>query len=92
MPEPKTWVFSFKEVAEALVRKADIHEGLWGVYFEFGLSGANVGSALSDQPKEDLRPAAIVPIMKIGIQRFDEPSNLTVDASMVNPKRKPKKK
>jgi len=91
MPETKTVVFSFQEVAEALVRKTDIHEGFWGVYFEFGLAGANVGSESTGQKKEDLRPAAIVPILKIGIQRFDDPSNLTVDASKVNPEKTKKK-
>jgi len=89
MPEQKSLVFSYKEVAEALVRKADIHDGLWGLYVRFGITGANIGSAPG---KDDLRPAAIVPILEIGIQRFDEASNLTVDASMVNPKTKAKKK
>jgi hypothetical protein len=91
MPETKTVVFSYKEVAEALIHKTDIHEGFWGVYFEFGLAGANVGSGPPGPNKEDVRPAAIVPILNIGIQRFDNPSNLTVDASKVNPE-KPKKK
>jgi len=90
MPELKNMVFDFKEVAEALVRQADIHEGLWGVYVEFGMAGANVGT---DPTREDLRPAAIIPIMKLGVQRFDKPNNLTVDASVVNPpKTKGKKK
>ena len=87
MPETKNIVFSHKEVAEALVGKADIHEGLWGLYVEFGIAGANVGSS----PEGDIQPAAIVPILKLGIQRFKKPSNLTVDASEVNPKDKPKK-
>jgi hypothetical protein len=32
-----------------------------------------------------LTPAAIVPVLKIGIQRFPEPNSLTVDAARVNP-------
>jgi len=86
MPETKNIVFNHKEVAEALVRKADIHEGLWGLYVEFGIAAANVGSS----PEEGLNPAAIVPILKLGIQKFEKPNNLTVDASEVNPKGKPK--
>ena len=81
MPETKNIVFTYKEVAEALVRKADIHEGLWGLYMEFGIGGANIGSS----PEGDLQPAAIVAISKLGIQRFEKPNNLTVDASEVNP-------
>lgn len=89
MPEPKTIVFSFKEIAEVLIREANLHEGLWGLLVKFGITGANIGSA---PEKDDLRPSAIVPILELGIQRFDEPSNLTVDASVVNPKSKPKSK
>lgn len=82
MPEMKQVTFSHKEVAEALIRYNDIHEGLWGLYVEFGLAGANIGPG----PGEDMNPAAIVPILKIGLQRFDKPSNLTADAAEVNPK------
>lgn len=87
MPEMKQVVFSHKEVAEALIRYNDIHEGLWGLYVEFGLAGANVV-----QPGGDLNPAAVVPIVKLGLQRFEEPSNLTADASIVNPATKPASK
>lgn len=80
MPEVQQYIFSFKEVAEALVKQQDIHEGLWGVYVEFGIAGGNIGSS-----PEDVRPAAIVPILKLGIQRFSEPSALTIDAAEVNP-------
>lgn len=89
MPEHKTITFNHKEVAEALVRASNIHEGLWGVYIEFGIAGANVG----DQANPDsIVPAAIVPVLKIGIQRFDNPNNMTVDAATVNPKAPAKKK
>ncbi len=81
MPEATQISFTFKEIVEALVKRQDIHEGLWGIYIEFAFGAANVGN-----PKDgDVLPAAIVPVQKIGIQRFDEPSNLTVDAAIVNP-------
>ena len=89
MPETKNMVFTFKEIAAALIRETDIHEGLWGLFVKFGLAGANIQSAPG---KEDLRPAAVIPILELGIQRFDESNNLTVDASEVNPKPKAKKK
>ena len=73
--------FAHKEVAEALVKQQGIHEGVWGIYVEFGIGAANVRHAET----ADLNPAAIVPIVKIGIQRFDELNNLTVDAAEVNP-------
>jgi len=88
MPEAKNIVFNFKEIAEALIRKADVHEGLWGLVVRFGLAGANIGSAPGS---EDLRPAAIVPILELGIQKFNEPNSLTVDAAEVNPEKAQKK-
>lgn len=80
MPETKKMTFSHREVVEALLKKADIHEGLWGIYIEFGLAGANVAT-----PGGEFTPAAIVGIKSIGLQHYDEVSNLTVDAAQVNP-------
>ena len=70
MPETKNIVFTHKEVVEALIRYNDIHEGLWGLYIEFGLAGANVGPT----PGGDLNPAAVVPVLKIGLNRSETPS------------------
>ena len=84
MAEVNQITFSYKELAEVLVKKEGIHEGLWGIWVEFGVKGANIGS---DPERGDLLPAAIIPIVKIGIQRFKEESQLTVDAAKVNPKK-----
>lgn len=89
MPETTNIEFDYKEVAEALVRNNDIKKGLWGISIRFGLQGANVSSAPGSK---DVMPAAIVPVLKIGLQKFDEENNLTVDASKVNPDKKNKKK
>ncbi len=85
MPETAQMLFTHKEVTEALIKAAGIHEGIWGVYIEFGIAGTNI-----EQP-DGFIPAAIVPISKIGIQRFTEPNGSTVDAAKVNPVRKPRK-
>ncbi len=81
MPETTNIDFEFKEIAELLVRKSNLHEGIWGIEIRFGIGGTNIGIASGD----DLTPAAIVPILKIGLQRFKEPNNLTVDAGKINP-------
>lgn len=86
MPETKSITFTHKEVVKALIQCTDIHEGLWGLYIEFGLAAANLGKG------EDILPAAIVPVKTIGLQRFDTPNNLTVDAAEANPLKKTKKK
>jgi len=82
MAEVTRYTFDYKEVAEALIKKQGIHEGLWGIYMEFGIVAGNIPTGPSEQA---LLPAAIVPVVKIGIQRFDKPSSLTVDATEINP-------
>lgn len=85
--EAKRKMFSHAEVVECLLKREGIHSGLWGLAVSFSFGAANVSSA--DSPEHYL-PAAIVPITEIGIQEFDKPSNLTVDAAKVNPSRSTK--
>lgn len=80
MAETKQIAFSYKEVAEMMVKQQGIHEGLWGIFLRFGIQGANLGPT-----PEDILPAAIVPVLEIGLQKLAEPSRLTVDAAVVNP-------
>jgi len=87
MPEVRLITFSHREIAEELVRKEGVKDGHWGLYIEFGIGGGNVGTS---REKEDVVPAAIVPVLKLGIQRFDKPNSLTVDASKVNPSKRKK--
>jgi len=88
MAEARNYAFTHKELAELLVQKQDIHEGHWGIFIEFALAAANVSGGPEDP---NLLPAAIIPVKRIGIQKFDQPSPLTVDAALVNPI-KPKSK
>jgi hypothetical protein len=80
MAEPTQIMFSYKEVAEALLKTQDIHEGIWGIFIKFGISAANVGPT-----PDTLSPAAIVPILQVGLQKFDAENNLSVNAAVVNP-------
>ena len=82
MAETNLVTFSYKEVVEALLKKQDIHEGLWALYIEFGIGAANAGPS-----NDQLSPSAIVPVGKIGIQRATEITNLSVNAAEVNPLR-----
>ncbi|MDQ2920399.1 MAG: hypothetical protein M3R52_02110 [Acidobacteriota bacterium] len=82
MAEAKNYVFDYQELAEILVKQQSIHEGLWGIYLEFGFAAANL--------KTDPNSAMVMPgimnlVQKIGIQQFPEANNLTVDAAKVNP-------
>lgn len=71
--------FTHKEVAEVLVRHHGLKEGIWGLYVEFGLGAGNIG------PPNELVPTAVVPVLKIGLQRFPQVTNLSVDAATINP-------
>ena|SRR5712691_5964457 len=81
MADVQLYTFDYKEVVEELVKKQGLHEGLWALYIEFAIGAANVGES-----EEMMRPTAIVPLMKIGIQRAPKPNNLTVDAAAINPR------
>ena len=80
MVEISQYDFSFKEVVETLVRTQGLHEGLWQLTFHFGIAASNVGPS-----DAELKPSAIVPIIKISLLRVEKENNLTVDAAKVNP-------
>jgi hypothetical protein len=80
MPEATQYIYPFKELAEMMIKKQDLHEGLWAIYVKFGIQAANIGFG-----GEDYMPTAMVPILEIGIQKQDKPSSLTVNAAEVNP-------
>jgi hypothetical protein len=69
-------------MAEIMIKQLGLHEGLWGVYFEFSLVGSNVPFPPDGKI---LMPASINFIQKVGLQRFQTPNNLAVDAAKVNP-------
>jgi hypothetical protein len=81
MSETSQVTFTYKEITESLIKRRDIHEGLWAIYFEFALGTGNVAGPA----KDTLVPAAVLPVLRIGIQKVDKPNPLTVDAAVVNP-------
>jgi hypothetical protein len=81
MAESTQIVFTHKEVVEALLKQQNIHDGIWGIYIKFGIQAANIGASPTD-----MMPAAIIPVLQIGLQRFDQENNLSVDASKANPR------
>lgn len=89
MPEVKHMTFEHREVVKCLLDKAGISDGIWMLYIEFGIAGANIGTS---PEKKDICPTAVVPILKIGIQRSDEAHANTVDASAIGTKKAARKK
>jgi hypothetical protein len=80
MAETGQFIFSYKEVAEALIKKEDLHEGIWQLFVKFNLGAANIG-----QSETEVSPAAIVSIVQLGLLRADKETSLAVDAAKVNP-------
>jgi len=74
--------FTYKEVVEALIKKQGLHKGLWSLRVEFGIGAANVNK---EAGSKELTPAAIVPLVSLGLQPGSEENSLTVDAAKVNP-------
>lgn len=83
MAEVTQYSFSMKDLAVALLKQQDIHEGRWFVGFEFALAAGNIATSPTD-----VRPSAIVGITNVNLQRVKEgepPLPFQVDASEVNP-------
>lgn len=79
MAEATTYMFSHQEVVEALIKKQDLHDGIWSLSVEYGFAVANTGPG-----PDDINPTAMVPLLRVGITKAKEMSNLAVDASVVN--------
>lgn len=77
--------FSHKEVVIALLKEKNIHEGIWMLDAKFALIGAQVGLTPDDK---NIYPAAIIPLIDLGIAKTDKLNPLAVDAAVENPKPK----
>ena len=72
----------YKELASLLIKKFGITHGHWGIYIEFTMAGQN--AYFQDQNgRKKMCPTAILGVSKIGLQQFDQPNDLTVDAGFV---------
>ena len=84
MPEATQITVTHQELVELLIKKCEIHEGFWGIWFEVGM-GAAPPVTPSVAPGTKIVPAFMVLINKVGIVRFEQPNPMTVDASQVDP-------
>ncbi len=76
-------MFTHKELVELMLKKQNIHDGVWMLSVRFGMQATNFGAAADGS---DVLPTALIPVVAIGIHRTDKVSNVAVDASVVNPK------
>jgi hypothetical protein len=85
MADPTQYTFDLKEVATALLKQQDIHEGLWTVSFEITMGVGSFGPTPTEA-----KPGAFIQINKIQLARQSPGSTeasmpTTVDAAVVNP-------
>ena len=81
MAEATQIVFKHAEIVELLIKKQNIHEGIWGLFIKFGMSATNAGPT-----ETEIMPAAIIGVLEIGLQKFEKESNIAVDAARINPR------
>lgn len=82
MAEATTYTFTYKELAEALVKQQGLHKGIWGIYVRFGIGAVNIKE---DDNSVEAIPSAIVPVKEIGLRKGEVVDSLSVDAAVVNP-------
>jgi hypothetical protein len=81
MAEPTVIKFSFQELVTLMVKQQGLKEGHWGLFVRFGISAINIGES-----EQVVFPAAIVPLMEVGLTKYDAPSPLSVDAATIEQK------
>jgi hypothetical protein len=72
--------FSHKELATLLVKHQQLHEGIWAVSYNFGLSATNMGPS----PTE-VMPTAMLHLVSVALRKVERISSVSVDAAEVNP-------
>jgi hypothetical protein len=82
VPEATQYMFSHRELLDALIKKAGVHEGKWQLAVGFSLAAVNAGPAPGQ-----MVPSAVVGISNIGIIKAqpESPQELVADAAVVNP-------
>jgi hypothetical protein len=84
MAEVAQYQFTFKEVAELLIKRQGIHEGVWAVGFNL-----NIGTGLMGPTPDQSFPSAMVQITSAILTKIEagqQPSPSAVDAAIVNPR------
>jgi hypothetical protein len=84
MAEPTQYIFAHKELAELLVKKQGLREGMWTLAFQVGMGNTVAPSPTGGDPV----PAVVVSILGVALQKADKEGPMTVDAAKVNPHKK----
>ena len=83
MAEVTQYLFSHREIVETLIKKQDLHEGIWTISFQLGMGTANVVPPAGGDPV----PGVIVSVLGVGLQRAEKETPNGIDAAKINPKK-----
>jgi hypothetical protein len=84
MTDSTQHTFSHEALLAILLKSAGIHEGLWMLSINFGLSATNMSN--SNNGEENLRPCVMAFVENFGLMRVErELKGLTLDAAIANP-------
>ena len=86
-PDPVESTLSLREVAELLVKHYSLTDGLYDLLVEY-----HIGTGAVGPDKENLVPGAMIGVSRLGLVPAVRPSPSTIDASLVNPAKKSRKK
>ena len=86
-PDPVESPLSLREIAELLVKHYALTAGLYDLLVEFQIGTGAVGP-----DKENLVPGAMIGVSRLGLVQSTKPGPNTIDASLVNPAKKSRKK
>lgn len=86
MPETNQILMSHSELLELLIKRADVHEGVWALVLGWSMGTGNYGPT-----PDQTYPGVAVTLMNVGIQRMPAgpfptiPGAVFLDAAKVNP-------
>jgi hypothetical protein len=86
-PDPVESPLSLQEVAELLIKHYALTDGLYDLLVEYQIGTGAVGP-----DKDNLVPGAMIGVSRLGLVPATKPGPNTINASLVNPAKKPRKK
>jgi len=86
-PTPVAAPLSLHDLATVLIKHYGLHEGCYDLMIEFQIGVGAVGPT-----PEALSPGAMIGVSKVGLMSSKSTGPTTVDAAIVNPAKKSRKK
>lgn len=78
---------SIRELTTVLIKHYELHEGHFDLSIEF-----NIGVGAVGPDPNALSPGAIIGVSRIGLTHSENPNPMSINAEIVNPAKKPRKK